>query len=223
MVLITPINKRYLSLSAPSLHIYKPNSHRRWDQYFHRSLILTKQSDLIWRKPHLAWWRQFMGPGMGEESVLNWKSENGQIESKQQGKEFIRKRHERDCTNFPEAKKKRVSFAADLERMKVFDKRMKLTITPSTASPGRSIIMKKKDGPKTSSSLFATLKSKDKSSGKKNMFSHLGAEQSHNEVIRTEEIEQENSTMKLAVTNSKEKETIKLGESKVQKIGCGKI
>uniref|UniRef100_A0A8R1XL68 CPL domain-containing protein n=2 Tax=Onchocerca volvulus TaxID=6282 RepID=A0A8R1XL68_ONCVO len=166
------------------------------------------------------------GNKCSEESTLNWKSDNGQIESKQQGKEFIRKRHEKDCTNLPEAKKKRVSFAANLERMKLFDKRMKLTITPSTASPGRSIIMKKKDGSKTSPSLFATLKSKDKTSGKKNKFPHLAVEQNHNEATRTEEIEQENfmdSTMKLAVTNSEEKETKKSGERKVQKIGCGKI
>lgn len=86
--------------------------------------------------------------------------------------------------------------------------------------------MKKKDGSKTSPSLFATLKSKDKTSGKKNKFPHLAVEQNHNEATRTEEIEQENfmdSTMKLAVTNSEEKETKKSGERKVQKIGCGKI
>lgn len=49
--------------------------------------------------------------------------------SKQQGKEFTRKRCEKDSASFPEAKKKRVSFAADLEKMKVYDKRMKLTVS----------------------------------------------------------------------------------------------
>lgn len=52
-----------------------------------------------------------------------------QLENKQQEKEFAHKRREKDSVNLLEVKKKRVSFAADLEKLKVFDKRMKLTVS----------------------------------------------------------------------------------------------
>ncbi|KAK6103673.1 CPL domain family protein [Brugia pahangi] len=142
-----------------------------------------------------------------KESIFNgtrhtagksWIRTNGQMESKQQEKEFIDKKTGKDSANPPEAKKKRVSFADDLEKMKVFDKRMKLAVTPSTASPGRSIIMKKEDGMK----------------------------EICNEVIKKREFMQEtsmNSVRKLVVPNSEEEETKKSRKRQLQKISCGKI
>ncbi|KAL3994448.1 CPL (NUC119) domain family protein [Acanthocheilonema viteae] len=147
---------------------------------------------------------------------------NGQVESKQQEKDFTHKRREKDSVNLLEAKKKRVSFAADLERMKVFDKRMKLAITPSTASPGRSIIIKK-DGPEKSPSLLVTPKSRDKISGKKNMLTHLTVGESHIEATKTE-LKQETSmnlSMKVSIPNSEE-ETETSGK-RMQKIAYRKI
>ncbi|VIO93715.1 Uncharacterized protein BM_BM7594 [Brugia malayi] len=142
-----------------------------------------------------------------KESIFNgtrhtagksWIKTNGQMESKQQEKEFIDKKTGKDSANPPEAKKKRVSFADDLEKMKVFDRRMKLAVTPSTASPGRSIIMKKEGGMR----------------------------EICNEVIKKSEFMQEtsmNSVRKLAVPNSEEEETKKSRKRQLQKISCGKI
>uniref|UniRef100_A0A1I8EEY0 PUM-HD domain-containing protein n=1 Tax=Wuchereria bancrofti TaxID=6293 RepID=A0A1I8EEY0_WUCBA len=142
-----------------------------------------------------------------KESIFNstrhvarksWIRANRQMESKQQKKEFTHKKSGKDSTNPPEAKKKRVSFAADLEKMKVFDRRMKLAVTPSTASPGRSIIMKKE----------------------------TGVEEICNEVIKKREFKLEtsmNSVTKLAVPNSEGEETKKSRKRQLQKISCGKI
>uniref|UniRef100_A0A0R3RX93 PUM-HD domain-containing protein n=1 Tax=Elaeophora elaphi TaxID=1147741 RepID=A0A0R3RX93_9BILA len=171
--------------------------------------------------------------GCKEESMLNSKKQtakkslmNGQVESKQQEKEFTRKRREKDSTSPLETKKKRVSFAAELERMKVYDKRMKLTVTPSTASPGRSIIMKKEVDPKSPPSLLVTPKSGDKTSRKKNMLAHLTVEQSCNEATKTEELKQQasvNSAAELTVPHLEGKGIKTLGKRQMQKISRGKI
>ncbi|EJD75872.1 pumilio domain-containing protein 12 [Loa loa] len=170
-----------------------------------------------------------------EESMLNgikhpteklWMKANGQVESKQQDKKFTRKRREKGNTDLPEAKKKRVSFAADLERMKVFDKKKRLTISPSTASPGRSIIMKKEDGSENSPSLFVTPNSRGKVLGRENMLTRLTMREAHNEATKTEKPKQEasmDSTVKLAIPISKRKETKKSRKRQVQKISGGKI
>ncbi|KAM3719404.1 Pumilio domain-containing protein [Dirofilaria immitis] len=164
-----------------------------------------------------------------KESMLNGiknAARKSWAESKQREKECTRKRHGKDSTNLPEAKKKRVSFAPDLERMKVFDKRVKLTIMPSTASPGRSIIMKKEDKSRTSPDLFITSKSKAKNSGRKNMPMHLTVGDNHNETTETEEIKQEtsmNSRMKLPIANSEGKKTKKSRKRELLKIDCEKI
>uniref|UniRef100_A0A915PVW4 PUM-HD domain-containing protein n=1 Tax=Setaria digitata TaxID=48799 RepID=A0A915PVW4_9BILA len=147
----------------------------------------------------------------------------GNDQGESQEKEFTQRGPEDDNTN-PETKKKRVSFAVDLEMLKVFDRRMKLTVTPSTASPGRSIIMKKEDGPKSPSNSSAMPTSRDKESVKKIMLTHLAYGQSRDEATRTEKAKQEavkNSAVKFAKTNSK-KVAGKTGK-KFQKTDCVKI
>ncbi|VDK75674.1 unnamed protein product [Litomosoides sigmodontis] len=143
---------------------------------------------------------------------------NGQLESKQQEKEFTHKRREKDSVDVLEVKKKRVSFAPDLEKLRVFDKRMKLTFTPSTASPGKSIVMKK-DGPKSSPSL-TTPNLEDKTSEKKNV--RLTIKQSHMENEKTEESKQEtstNSVVETAMPNSEAEETKAPGNKQAHKSG----
>ncbi|MCP9261697.1 Pumilio domain-containing protein 12 [Dirofilaria immitis] len=83
-----------------------------------------------------------------KESMLNGiknAARKSWAESKQREKECTRKRHGKDSTNLPEAKKASIicsRFGKNegdvLDIINVFQ------IMPSTASPGRSIIMKKK-------------------------------------------------------------------------------
>ncbi|CAG9537190.1 unnamed protein product [Cercopithifilaria johnstoni] len=148
---------------------------------------------------------------------------NGQVENRQQEKEFTHKRHGSDSTNLLKAKKKRVSFAADLERMKIFDKRMKLTITPSTANPGRSIVVKK-DEPRSSPSFLVTPNSVDKISAKKNVLTDLTAGENHIEATKID-LKQEasmNSATKVAMPNSEGKKTKTSGTRQLHKIGRNK-
>lgn len=93
--------------------------------------------------------------------------------------------------------------------------------TPSTASPGKSIVMKK-DGPKSSPSLFITPNLEDKTSGKKNVPTRLTVKQSHMEAAKIEESGHEtsvNSAAKTAVPNSEGEETKAQENRQAQKGG----
>lgn len=108
--------------------------------------------------------------------------------------------------------------------MNVHDVVNAFQIVPSTASPGKSIIMKKENEPESSPSLLVVPKSEKKTASKKDMLTYLTVEQNHIEAAKIEKFKQEasmNSILELATPNLEEQEAKTL--KKRQKTGRGKI
>lgn len=93
-------------------------------------------------------------------------------------------------------------------------------ITPSVASPGRSIIVKKEDGLKSAPNLFLASESDSAASGRKNIRGLLMGDESH-EITKIKELEQMgfvNSAVKLSVPKPEGKIAKNMSKKQLQKI-----